>query len=332
MDAQAPTAGEIAASLTERTWVFVLLDAFSLLALTSAIEPLRIANAVAARPLYRWQMVGGRGGSVVANNGLRIEVDGAVGDVNLADGPVVAVCGGNLATEAAPPEEMVVWLHRAAAAGLAVGAVAGGSALLARAGLLAGRRCAVDWETLPAFVRAFPDVEATADVFVDDAGRFTCPDGTAALDLMLQRIAGDHGAALATRVAERCVLDRIRSPDDRERLPIRARLGVHHPKLILAVELMEANTAEPLSQDLLAAYVGLSRRQLERLFKQHVGRSPAQYYLELRLERARRLLYRSEMAIMDVARDCGFVSASHFATCYRQLYGRTPRQERNGAG
>jgi transcriptional regulator GlxA family with amidase domain len=94
---------------------------------------------------------------------------------------------------------------------------------------------------------------------------------------------------------------------------------------------MEANLEEPLSQEMLAVYVGVSRRQLERLFKRHVGRTPAHYYLELRLDRARHLLYQTEMPIMDVACACGFVSASHFSTCYRQMYGKTPREERAGS-
>jgi transcriptional regulator GlxA family with amidase domain len=92
--------------------------------------------------------------------------------------------------------------------------------------------------------------------------------------------------------------------------------------------MMEANVEEPLDQAMLARYIGLSRRQLERLFRKHLGRTPAQYYLELRLERARHLLYQTTMPIMNVAFATGFVSASHFSTSYRQLYGRTPRAER----
>ena len=123
-------------------------------------------------------------------------------------------------------------------------------------------------------------------------------------------------------------MDRIRGPHDRQRLPVRTRLGVHHPKLVMAVELMEANIEEPLDQETLSHYVGVSRRQLERLFRRHMRRPPAHYYLELRLERARHLLYQTDMPIMDIACACGFVSASHFSTSYRQMFGRAPRAER----
>jgi len=148
---------------------------------------------------------------------------------------------------------------------------------------------------------------------------------------MLSRIAQTHGDELATKVSEQCLLDRIRGPHDRQRMPIRIRLGVHHPKLIMAIELMEANIEDPLPQEQLAHYIGLSRRQLERLFRRHMGRTPAQYYLELRLERARHLLYQTDLPIMIIACACGFVSASHFSTCYRQMFGKTPRAERSEA-
>jgi transcriptional regulator GlxA family with amidase domain len=169
-----------------------------------------------------------------------------------------------------------------------------------------------------------------ADLFEVDRNRLTCSGGTAAIDMMLHLIAVEHGRELATKVSEQCIVDRIRSSFDHQRMPYRVRHGIHHPKLISAIELMEANVEEPIDQDTLAGYVGLSRRQLERLFGKHLRRTPAQYYLELRLERARHLLYQTTMPIMDVAFACGFVSASHFSTCYRQMYGKTPRAERSG--
>ena len=330
MDSEEPDDRGIAASPAPQIVAFVIVDDFSMLAFTAAIEPLRIANRlVAARPLYRWLVVSRDGGPVTASNGVTVAAETALDDLDLAARPIVVVVSGVGAERIRDPV-LFAWLRRADRHGAQIGALCTGAFLLARAGLLHGRRCALHWEVLPAFVEEFPDIEATADLFQDDQGRFTCSGGTAALDLVLNKLAVDHGLELATRVSEQCLLDRIRSPDDRQRLPIRARLGVHHPKLILAVELMEANLEEPLSQEMLAAYVGVSRRQLERLFAKHLGRTPAHYYLELRLERARHLLYQTQMPIMEVAVACGFVSASHFATCYRQLYGKTPREERHG--
>jgi transcriptional regulator GlxA family with amidase domain len=94
------------------------------------------------------------------------------------------------------------------------------------------------------------------------------------------------------------------------------------------IEMMEANLSEPQALINVAHTIGLSRRQVERLFRQEMGRSPARYYLEIRLDRARHLLLQSSMPVVEVAVACGFVSASHFSKCYRELYGRSPQQER----
>ena len=137
-----------------------------------------------------------------------------------------------------------------------------------------------------------------------------------------------HGQALATAVSEQCILERIRDENDTQRMPLSARLRVNHPKLVAAISMMEANLESPLGQDALARRVGLSRRQLERLFRRYLRQAPARHYLELRLARARLLLLQSTLSIIDVALACGFVSASHFSKCYRHAYARSPKEER----
>ena len=110
------------------------------------------------------------------------------------------------------------------------------------------------------------------------------------------------------------------------------RLGVRHPKLLAVIQQMEENLEEPLARSELARSTGLSTRQLERLFRKYLNRSPARYYLELRLDKARLLLLQTNMSVIDVALACGFVSASHFSKCYRDFFGRTPRKERGLPG
>jgi AraC family transcriptional regulator, glycine betaine-responsive activator len=311
-------------------FAFVLLPNFSMIAFASAVEPLRIANRMADRTLYDWQIVSKDGGLVRASNGCLVTTDQSLAAVNVGPGqnqPTILVCTG-LGAERIHDRELFAWLRRADRSGAVLGALCTGAHLLARAGLLEGHRCTIHWENLPGFMEEFPDVDVSADLFEVDRKRLTCSGGTAALDLMLHLIARDHGQELAVKVSEQCLLDRIRQPHDHQRMPYRVRLGIHHSKLIGAIEMMESNVEEPLDQEMLARYVGLSRRQLERLFRKHLGRTPAQYYLELRLERARHLLYQTTMPIMNVAFACGFVSASHFSTCYRQMYGKTPRAER----
>jgi transcriptional regulator GlxA family with amidase domain len=311
-------------------FAFVLVPNFSMIAFASALEPLRVANRLADRELYSWQIVSKEGGAVRASNACLVTTDQSLSDVVVGAGrnsPIVIVCSG-LGAERIHDRELFAWLRRAERAGATIGAVCTGAHLLARAGLLKGHKCTIHWENLPGFVEEFPDIEVTADLFEVDRNRLTCSGGTAALDLMLHLIAARHGQELASKISEQCLLDRIRQPHDHQRMPYRVRLGIHHAKLIGAIEMMEANVEEPLDQEMLARYVGLSRRQLERLFRKHLGRTPAQYYLELRLERARHLLYQTTMPIMNVAFATGFVSASHFSTCYRHLYGKTPRAER----
>jgi transcriptional regulator GlxA family with amidase domain len=311
-------------------FAFVLVPNFSMIAFASALEPLRIANRMAERELYSWQIVSREAGPVRASNACLVMTDQSLADVAVGpgrDSPIVILCSG-LGAERIFDRELFAWLRRADRAGATIGAVCTGAHLLARAGLLKGRKCTIHWENLPGFVEEFPEIEVTADLFEVDHNRLTCSGGTAALDLMLHLIASRHGQELVTKISEQCLMDRIRQPHDHQRMPYRVRLGIHHAKLINAIEMMEANVEEPLDQEMLARYVGLSRRQLERLFRKHLGRTPAQYYLELRLERARHLLYQTTMPIMNVAFATGFVSASHFSTCYRQLYGKTPRAER----
>lgn len=319
-----------AAETAAETILFLLIPDFSMIAFTSAIEPLRIANRLSGRRLYAWRLASRDGAPVAASNGIVIQVEAGIAahePTGAGPLPTVVLCGG-LGSERFKDPALFAWLRRWDRRGAAIGALCTGAHVLARAGLLDGHRCTIHWENLPGFMEAFPEIDVTADLYEIDRNRFTCSGGTAALDLMLHRIALAHGEELATRVSEQCIVDRIRGPQDRQRMPLRLRLGVHHPKLLRAVELMEANIEEPLSQAALAREVGLSRRQLERLFRRHLARTPAQYYLEVRLERARHLLRQTDLPIMSVACAAGFISASHFTTCYRQLFGKTPRAER----
>ena len=311
---------------------FLLVPEFSMIAFTTAVEPLRVANRMAGKELYGWPVISKDGGPVRASSGIVVTADMSIAEVQRAGAygrpiDMVIVCAG-VEVERYRDNEVFGWLRRMERMGADLGAVCTGTWVLARVGLLNGYRCAIHWENLPGFVETFPDIKVNADLYEVDRNRYTCCGGTAAMDMMLDMIREQHGPQLATKVSEQFMVDRIRSGGDRQRLPIGPRLGVHNPKLIAAVESMEASLSEPLSQDELAQLVGLSRRQLERLFRKHLGRAPAQYYLELRLERARHLLYQSDLPIVDLSLACGFVSASHFSKCYREMYGKSPREER----
>lgn len=304
---------------------FLLVPNYSMIAFTSAVEPLRMANRLRGRNLYQWQVVTVNGDSVTASNGLRIETDCAIGDV----GPIsiLFVCGG-VHIHQTCDKTLLLWLHKLVQKKVRLGALCTGSYLLARADLLNGYRCTIHWENIASMREEFPRTIVSSELFEIDGDRYTCSGGTAPLDMMLHLIGKQHGADLAAEISEEFVCERIRGRNDRQRIPLRLRLGTSQPKLVEAVSLMEANLEEPMSLDELAQHAGLSRRQLERLFQKYLSCVPTRYYLELRLTRARQLLLQTGMSVVDVAFACGFVSAPHFSKCYRDFFGIPPRDER----
>ncbi|MBO0904183.1 GlxA family transcriptional regulator [Jiella sonneratiae] len=323
-----------AADQPRRTIVFLLVPNFSMIAFANAVEPLRIANRIVGRETYRWRLASPDGGSVEASNGVACSVSASVEEerrllVSNGRPSMIFACSG-IAVEEFGDRQVFSYLREAHQRGVSVGGLCTGAWLLARAGLLSGRKCAIHWENLAGFAEAFPLAEVYADLFEIDHNLYTCAGGTAALDMMLTLIREDLGDGVVNRVCEQAITDRVRAPHDRQRVPLTARLGVQHAKVVRAIEIMESNLADPLSLAEIADHVGLSRRQVERLFEREMGLSPARYYLEMRLDRARHLLRQSQLPIVEIAIACGFVSASHFAKCYRELYDRTPQQERAG--
>ena len=316
----------------KRSIVFFLVPEFTMIAFATALDPLRSANRMLGYEAYRWRLASVDGQPVSASNGVQCAVNSSLEDerrkMSGPDRPsMVIVCSG-INVESYSNRSTFAWLREEYNRGVAVGGLCTGAHVLAAAGLLSNKRCAIHWENLPGFSEAFPKANVFADLFEVDQNIYTCAGGTAALDMMLKLIGDDFDDNLVNRVCEQVLTDRVRSPTDRQRLPLRARLGVQNSKVLTIIELMEANLSEPLSLIEIADDVGLSRRQIERLFRHEMGRSPARYYLEIRLDRARHLLLQSSLPVVEVAVACGFVSASHFSKCYRELYSRSPQQER----
>lgn len=325
-------ATHIEAHSVKRTIVFYVIPDFSMIAFATAIEPLRIANRMLGYDSYRWRVASIDARPVRASNGVEVAANTSLEDERRSltgeNRPsMVFVCSG-INADSFSQKSVQAWLREVHNRNIAVGGLCTGAYILAAAGLLSGKRCAIHWEDLPGFAEKYPRADVYADLFEVDDNIYTCAGGTAALDMMLNLIGEDHDDNLVNRVCEQALTDRVRSPHDRQRLPLRARLGVQNSKVLSIIELMEANLSEPLSLLEIADFAGLSRRQIERLFRQEMGRSPARYYLEIRLDRARHLLVQSSMPVVEVAVACGFVSASHFSKCYRELYGRSPQQER----
>lgn len=310
---------------TPRRFVFVLLDQFTLLSFAAAIDCLRIANLMAAQDLYSWTLVGEGGDMVSCSTGTTFKLDGDLAELHRDD--TVMICGGR-DVQAATTKRMLNWLRREARRGLVIGGLCTAAYTLAKAGLLDGKRATIHWENHDSFAEEFEEIELTKSVFVKDGNRLTTAGGTSSIDLFLQILADQYGEELANAVADQQIYSAIRTDQDTQRLSIPTRIGVRHPKLSRVIQAMEQNIEEPISPSILAKDVGMSTRQLERLFRRYLNRSPKRYYMELRLQKARNLLMQTDMSVINVALACGFASPSHFSKCYRAHYDTTPYRER----
>ncbi len=309
-------------------FVFLLLDRFTMIAFAGAIEPLRLANRMAGQTIYEWTTLCDGGGEVRASNGVTVRVDSGL--VELPRAATILVVGGLDARTATTPA-ILAWLRRESRKGHKIGAVCTGAQTLAQAGLLDGRSCTIHWENRDGFEEDFPEIELRQNIFVIDQNRYTAAGGAASTDLMLRLIARSHGPDLANAVADQLIHTQIRADSDEQRLSIPTRIGIRHPKLSSVIHMMEDSIEEPISPATLAKDVGMSTRQLERLFRRYLNRSPKRYYMELRLKKARNLLLQTDMSVINVALACGFTSPSHFSKCYRALYKTTPYRERGAA-
>lgn len=318
-------AKETAHAALPRRFVFVLLDKFTLLSFSSALESLRIANRTLDYDAYRWMLIGEGGTGVKCSAGVEFQVDADLTDLGRDD--VVVVCGG-VDVQRATTKKVISWLRREARKGMLLGGLCTASYALAKAGLLDGKRATIHWENQDSFAEEFEEVNLTKSVFVVDGNRFSTAGGIASIDLMLKLIADDHGEDTANLVADQFIYSAIRTDQDTQRLSVPTRIGVRHPKLSRVIQMMESHIEEPISPSVLARDVGMSTRQLERLFRRYLSRSPKRYYMELRLSKARNLLMQTDMSVINVALACGFASPSHFSKCYRAHYDTTPYRER----
>nr|WP_226993794.1 GlxA family transcriptional regulator [Burkholderia plantarii] len=317
-----PMSPDRTASLSH--FAFVPLPNFTMIAFTNAIEVLRMANYLSGQPLYRWSIATPGGGPVTASNGLSVDTAPADG-IGAPD--MVFVCGG-VDVQRATTADHLSTLRRFARAGVALGSLCTGTYALAKAGLLAGYACAIHWENMSALKEEFPDTRFLKELFVIDRDRVTCTGGVAPLDMMLNLIAPRIGTARVTQIAEQFIVEHVRDTSAQQRMPLVARLGSANKSLFEVIALMENNIEEPLSREELARLANMSQRQLQRLFREHLGMTPTHYYLTLRLRRARELLLQTDMSIMHITMACGFQSACHFSKSYRDAFGTAPTRER----
>ena len=312
-----------------RRFVFLLLDRFTMINFAGAIEPLRLTNHVLGHVVYDWKLCGEGGAEKTCSNGAVLRLDLGLDDLDRDD--CLMVCGG-VDIQKHTTKPVLAWLRRESRRGIAIGGLCTGAHVLAKAGLLDGKKATIHWENQDGFAEEFGEVNLTKSVFVMDGNRWSTAGGVSSLDLMLRIIASDHGEEVANSVADQMIYSTIRTDQDTQRLSIPTRIGVRHPKLSQVIQMMEGNIEDPMSPADLADEVGMSTRQLERLFRRYLNRSPKRYYMELRLQKARNLLMQTDMSVINVALACGFASPSHFSKCYRSHYNTTPYRERGAQG
>ena len=269
------------------------------------------------------------GRAAEASSGLSLSPTGTLDKLGPVD--ILFVCGGINVREAVSPA-LLTALRRLAERRVPLGGLCTGGYALARAGLLDNFSATIHWENLSALREEFPRVRISDQLFTIDRDRFTCSGGTAPLDLMLNLIQVKLGPRISQLVSEQFIVERVRKDTDRQYIPLRAQVGRVAPRpdpggAAHGGEHREAAVAGENRQT-----TGLSRRQIERLFKRDLNCVPKRYYLEMRLRRARELLLQTAMPIMDITTACGFQSPPHFSKCYRMQFGYPPSAERKIGG
>jgi AraC family transcriptional regulator, carnitine catabolism transcriptional activator len=303
---------------------FLLLPQFTMIALASAIEPLRIANRYIAEP-YCLRLLSLDGKPVADANGIQMQVEASLGDCGHL-GCLFIVS--DKRPERFYSGELRRLLHNLDRAGCMLGGLDTGCFILARAGLLKKQRVTLHWEVIDAFRERYPEANSHTTLFEIDQGRMSSAGGSASLDMVLHAIGLDHGMSVAHLVEDHCMHRGIRDGGSGQRIPLPMRTGVHHPTVVRAISLLESLSGEVMSVSRLAFELGVSERHLLRLFQKHIGESPAAWQLRQRLNRARALLRQTDLSITEISVACGFRTMGHFSTAFKKHFGSSPSLSR----
>ncbi len=309
--------------------LFVLQPNLSMLAFTSAVETLRIANQLTGQNLYSWAPLSEDGSNVRCSNGIEIGVERAIGDTS--QGASIFVCSG-VEPEKATSTRVSNWCRQQWRLGRTVGGLCTGAYTLAKAGILADRTFTLHWENIPAFREHFPDLDPVEQLYAIDDRILTCGGGSAATDLFLKLIYDRHGPELARAVLNMCLHSVQRSETDRQQSSTAASIGSRNTKLVSIISYFKDHLEDSISLDDITKELGISRRQLERLFRTHLNTTPKRYLQEMRLQHARILLGETNMAVVDVAIACGYESAGNFSKRFREAFGISPHKFSSGHG
>ncbi len=304
---------------------FLLVPGFSLFGLTSMLAPLRHANRTSNRELYLWQLISEQGGLLSSSDGIEIMCNASIRDV--ANCETLIVCAGDNPDERITPA-LLGFIRQQASHGADIGSQDTAAYITAAAGVLDGYRTTIHWEILQSTAQHYPKLQLVQELLVVDRKRFSCPGALSGLDMMLHLINTQHGRGLSTAVADELISTHKRAHTDSQRTSLQKRLESRNPHLVDAVILMERNIEEPLSIPELAEHLGISDRELERLFKHYLQATPSTFYRNVRLDQARWMLQQTTDSVTSISVACGFASLAHFSRCYLQYFSKNPSQER----
>ncbi|WP_120500786.1 GlxA family transcriptional regulator [Roseovarius sp. EL26] len=304
-----------------KDFYFLLLPKFTMLAFSAAVEPLRIANQVTNKELYRWFLLSEDGQPVACSNGIEITPDMAL--ENLPRSSFAFVCSGIEPHESTSPKTLA-WIRHQKAHGCHMGGICTGAFALAQAGVLNSQNFTLHWENQPAFMEHFPVQDPSSNLYEIDQRTMTCGGGNAATDMMLEMIETDHGKDLAIIVADMSIHFRSDNRKALQKSAYSVALSSRNQHLITAMQYMHDAIEEPLEIGAIAEHMDISRRQLERLFQQYIGTSPVQFYIELRVARAHALLNETNMTVAEISAATGFSSATQLTIRFKKRFGQSP--------
>lgn len=302
----------------------LVLPDCSLMSLAATLDPMRGANRVTGRSLYSWRVVSPDGSDPITSSGLKVSVNGKF---EATPQDILIIVSAFHALEHATPK-LLAQLRQAVKQSQLVIGVEAGSWVLAKAGLLNGRKATTHWEDLEAFSQRFPDVEMQSDRWVRDGTFLTTGGAAPALDMMLALIRARHGYSIALDVASLYVYDEVRQASDAQPLVSLGRLLNREPRLADAIKIMESHIDRPIPVTRIARRLGLSTRSLEMLFANVIEQSPGNYYLSLRLKAARRLILDTHLSMADTAEQTGFSSISSLSRAFKRHFGQAPSKLR----
>ena len=308
---------------------FILVDGFSLMSISSAVEPLRAANQLSGEELFNITFIPAEGTRAVSSAGL-ISEGNSISDSGFDYDLVLVAAAGNPATYDNPV--LLKYIKMLASKRVLLGGISGGPVLLARAGVMQNKRFTVHWDHFDALREMSDAFLLERNLYVIDNGRYTCAGGVAPLDMMSAMIASQYGRDLAKSVNDWFIYTSVRNAGDPQRIGLVEKYGVHHPAIICAIELMQNHMSDPLSSVQIAQLSNIGERQLSRLFQKYLGKKINQFYSEMRLEHAHVLTQQTALPVIEIALATGYESPSYFSQKFKTLYGYSPTELRKESG